>query len=71
SEEHPNRKHHVHALVVVFVVVVLIRDAVYALQLVRVPSSYDDIVEVVPAVPLDPREVPYGQKKILSKTLAS
>ena len=33
SEEHPDREDHVHTLVVVFVVVVLVRDAVDALEL--------------------------------------
>ena len=55
SEDHPNREDHIHALVVVFVLVVLIRDAVDALEVVRVPSSDDDIVGVALAVPLDPR----------------
>ena len=40
SEEHPNREDHTHTLVVVFVVVVRICDAVDALELVRVPSSF-------------------------------
>ncbi len=59
-EEHPNREDHIHALLVVFVVVALIRDAVNAIELVRVPSSYDDLVGVALAVPLDPRDVPRG-----------
>ena len=57
SQEHPNREDHSHALVLVFVVVVLIRATVDALEMVRVPSSYDDIVGDALAVPLDPREV--------------
>ena len=59
-EEHPDREDHIHALVVVLVVVVLVRDAVDALQLVRVPGGYYDLVGVALAVPLDPRKVPHG-----------
>ena len=55
SEEHTDREDHIPAPVVVFVVVVLVRDAVDALELVRVPSSYYDLVGVALAVPLDPR----------------
>ena len=62
SEEHTDREDHIHALVVVFVVVVLIRDAVDALESVRVASSYGDLVGVALAVPLDPQEVPHGAK---------
>ena len=65
SEEHPDREDHIHALVVVFVVVVPIRDADNALELVRVPGGYDDIVGVALAVPLDPREVPHGAEAYL------
>ncbi|MFM7980339.1 MAG: hypothetical protein ACKPKO_13585, partial [Candidatus Fonsibacter sp.] len=71
SEELPIREDNIHVLVVVFVVVVLVRDAVDALQMVRAPGSYDDIVGVALAVPLDPRKVPYEQKKISSKTMVS
>ena len=39
SEEHADREHQVHAPVVVFVVVVLVRDAVDALQLVHAPGG--------------------------------
>ena len=52
SDEHPSREGHIHALVVVFVVVVLVRDAVDALELVRVPGSYNNLVGVALAVPL-------------------
>ena len=41
---HAYWEYHIHARVVVFVVVVLVRDAVDALQLVRAPRGYDDIV---------------------------
>ncbi len=42
-----------------FVVVVLVRDAVDAFQLVRVPRGYDDVVGFALAVSLDPCEVPH------------
>ena len=34
-------------------------------KLVRVPGGYDDLVGVALAVPLDPREVPYGAEEDL------
>ena len=64
-EEHPDREDHIHALVVVLVVVVLVRDAVDALELVRVPGGYYDLVGIALAVPLDPREVPDGAEEDL------
>ena len=65
AEEHPDREDHIHATVVVFVVVVLVRDAVDALELVRVPGGYDDLVGVALAVPLDPSEVPHRAEEDL------
>ena len=65
SEEHAYGEDHVHALVVVFVVVVLVRDAVDAFQLVRAPRRYDDLLGIAFAVSLDPREVPYGAEEDL------
>ena len=59
SEEHAYGEDHIDALVVVFVVVVLVRDEVDALELVRVPRGYDDLVGVALAVYLDPCEVPH------------
>ena len=65
SEEHAYWKDHVHALVLVFVVVVLARDAVDALQLARVPRGYDDIVRVALAESLGPCEVPHRTEEDL------
>ncbi|MFM7858797.1 MAG: hypothetical protein ACKO96_44460, partial [Flammeovirgaceae bacterium] len=64
-QEHPDGEDHIHASVVVFVVVVLVRYIVDALELVRITGSHDDLVGVALAVPLDPREVPYGAKEDL------
>ena len=66
-EEDPDREDHIHAPIVVFVVVVLVCDAVDTLKLVRVPGSYDDLVGVALALTLDPREVPYGAESDLVK----
>ena len=70
SEEHAYWKDHVHASVVVFVVVVLVRDAVDALQLVRVPRGYDDIVGVALAVSLDPCKGSSSNRRISRRRLS-
>ena len=64
-EEHPDREDHIHTSVVVLVVVVLVRDAVDALRLVRIPGRYDVFVGVVLAVSLDPREGPHRAEEDL------
>ena len=65
SEEHAYGEDHIHARVAVFVVVALVRDSVDALQLVRVSLCYNDLIGIALAVPLDPREVPYGAEEDL------
>ena len=66
-EVHAVREDEVNTPVVVLVVVVLVGDAVYALQLVGAPSGYDNLVRVLVAVPLDPRQLPDATEEDLIK----
>ena len=53
-KEHAYWKDHLYALVVVFVVVALVGDAISAFELARVPCGNNDFVRVALAFFIDP-----------------
>ncbi len=67
-EEHARGKYQVYALVVARALDVLVRDAVNALQLDRVPGGFGDLVGVVFAVQMVDYNVLHKAEHILPKT---